>query len=112
MNEQKALATVADNFVPEGGFTKAERPVEEVSFFADRSQEGELNSQASLQGLLKGIRPLGVYSNGLRESLRQKISKNLLQDFELPELVEGLVEYILEVVEADPHQQEIMGLNR
>ena len=110
LNEQNALAKTENYLSPED-FSEAERSLEGISFFADRSETGESRSAASLKGIIQGIRPGAGGAPTLRERLRQKISTSLIQDFDAPELVEGLVEFLLEVVQEDPRQGEWLGLS-
>jgi hypothetical protein len=46
----------------------------------------------------------------LRKCLRTKIEKHLFQGFAVPELVEGLAEYLLEVVQEDPAKGKLFGV--
>lgn len=110
LNEKNNLAK-SDPYPAAAEFSEGERSLEGISFFADRSESADNRGSASLKDIIQGVRSTTNPALSLRERLRQKISGSLVEGLEAPELVEGLVEFLLEVVQEDPRQGEWLGLS-
>lgn len=46
----------------------------------------------------------------VRNRMRETISRNLTDSFRIPEVVEGLVEYLLEIFPNDPEKSKLLGV--
>lgn len=75
-----------------------------------RTSETKENENMLYRDSLKGIKVLSFPTEQLRSHLRTTISRQLVQGFAIPEIIEGLVEYFLDIVREDPGQARLLGV--
>jgi len=97
---------------PVGSVTKkVEREADEKKandpFFSDQILEGET---MFYRDSIKSLSALNFPTDKIKARLRTVISKQLAGGFAIPEIVEGLVEFLIDVVKEDPAQGRLLGV--
>ncbi len=100
MNDHNAIASL-ENFLYESHESGHDVDSQGRIFFAQRIPTPTQENEISLLNILN--------HNQIRSCIRAKIEKNLLEGFAIPELVEGLAEFLMEVVAEDPNQKALFG---
>ncbi|MDX1387313.1 MAG: hypothetical protein R3257_06950 [bacterium] len=80
---------------------------QEAAFFAEQTADGESMAPRAKIHRLHLIR----YSRDhIKSRLRRTLTQQLVNGLMIPEVVEGLVEFLADVVSEDPHQAKILGV--
>jgi len=99
--------TTAENLSAEVGETNKVKNNSEEAFFSD--QLGE-NNALTARGSMHRLKMLSYSSDQLKNRLRQIIGQNLINGLLLPEVVEGLTEFLAEIIREDPQQAKLLGV--
>jgi hypothetical protein len=111
LNEKKSI-TPAGEVLQNGKVSGKVSRSKKKTPVQGREDHSEKDSLSSLLEILKGVGPLSSNYAQLRNQLRSKIEKYLIKDFEIPELIEGLVEFLLEMVQQDPATQASLEMSK
>ncbi len=106
VSNAKTPATT-ESFSDKAGDQENVKNQPEESFFSD--QLGDNNALAA-RGSMHRLKMLSYSSDQIKNRLRQIIGKNLINGLLLPEVVEGLTEFLADIVREDPQQARILGV--
>lgn len=79
----------------------------EESFFSELIND---DSALAARGSMHRLKVLSYSSDQIKNRLRQIISQNLINGMVLPEVVEGLTEFLAEIIREDPQQAKLLGV--
>jgi hypothetical protein len=82
-------------------------PIEESNSVGVTSFESMNEYQLNL---MSSLSPLTAPVNQLKQRLRQKIVNQLVEGFKIPELVDGLVEFLFEIARQDPKKARLFEI--
>ncbi|MDL1870573.1 hypothetical protein FBR05_00010 [Deltaproteobacteria bacterium PRO3] len=80
---------------PQGDFPKPESALQESAFFAAQ---------------VRGIGPLKLNTAKAKLKLRKKVEASLTEVFKVPALIDGLTDYLAEVVNEDSQRARLLGI--
>lgn len=79
----------------------------EETFFSEQIND---DSALAARGSMHRLKVLSYSSDQIKNRLRQIISQNLINGLVLPEVVEGLTEFLAEIIREDPQQAKLLGV--
>lgn len=106
VNDQKPIPT-GEGLTVESSDQKDDTEFFPESFFADTSSVQDKIFQGNP---MNGLKSLAFPTNQIKARLRKSIAKNLIESLKVPELVDGLVEFLFEIVKEDPAQARLLGI--
>ncbi|MCC7343651.1 MAG: hypothetical protein IT573_01855 [Deltaproteobacteria bacterium] len=80
---------------PKGDFLKPKSALQESAFFAAQ---------------VRGIGPLKLNTAKAKLKLRKKVEASLTEVFKVPALIDGLTDYLAEVMNEDPQRARLWGV--
>lgn len=92
----------------EGQTEPASLEIESAAFFTDQLSDGEPMIRGSK---MNRLRMIGFPTDQIKARLRKIISKHLVNGMVIPEVVEGLVEFLADVVREDPKKAKLLGVH-